>query len=150
MLTRILFVILTLFLGLGVLAGCQSTADDSDNSNRAQENVDDQSVDEAEDHSDDSDDTHEGERTVNITVTEFSITPADITVKAGEEIKFMVTNEGRYPHTYTIGNLNAEASPHPGETEDVEVVFDEPGEYHVQCSIAAHDEEGMVGTITVE
>lgn len=96
--------------------------------------------------------------------------PASVAVERGDTILFVVTNDGRLPHEFTIGD-DAEQERHaremaemgtmphdhpfsvwlePGETKEVAWEFGVAGEFSYACHVAGHYEAGMVGSITVE
>ncbi len=111
------------------------------------------------------------DRQVEITMTEFAFTPDTVTVKAGETIRFVVTNDGQIEHEFrptTVAGADehlasghtdheeegAEGEAHeegeilvqPGETKTLDVHFDEAGEYTIYaCLLPGHYESGMVG-----
>lgn len=96
--------------------------------------------------------------------------PSMLTVKAGETIKFVVTNAGKLKHEFVIGDpqeqrahaemmkkmpgmvhedpnaLNLE----PGETKTLLWQFGPPGMVEVACHVPGHYEAGMVAQIKVE
>ncbi len=94
--------------------------------------------------------------TVTITLTEFSITPATITVPLGEPVTFVVTDAGGAQH-----NLEVELEDRgieqrlfatnlmPGETRQATFTFTEPGEWEMYCPVGNHRTLGMQGTILV-
>lgn len=94
--------------------------------------------------------------TVSITLTEFSITPATITVPLGEPVTFVVTNAGGAQH-----NLEVELEDRgieqrlfatnlmPGETRQATFTLTEPGEWEMYCPVGNHRTLGMQGTILV-
>ena len=97
-------------------------------------------------------------------------TPATITVKKGETIRFFVKNAGKVPHEMVVGSLqelkeHAEmmrkmpqmqhAEPNmvtlqPGQRGGLVWQFDQPGTVDFACLIPGHMEAGMVGKIVVE
>lgn len=119
------------------------------------------------------------DREVAVTLTEFAIEPASIEVKAGETVKFVVTNEGAIQHEFRITNQAAVeehlAGGHegaheeqmtpgmpmmmegdmvvlvdPGETATVTVEFAGDADYDlVACLLPGHFEAGMKGELTV-
>lgn len=89
---------------------------------------------------------------------EWSLSPANVTVPAGEEITVTFENVGSNQHNYgvdldgdgdTEDDVRTETIP---KDESVELTFtvDEPGTYAVFCDVPGHRGAGMEGTLTVE
>ncbi len=80
-----------------------------------------------------------------VTIDNFSFTPATITVPAGTKIHFV--NRDDIPHTVTdAANPRTIKSP-PLDTDDsYDRVFDKPGTYLYFCSLHPH----MTGTVIVK
>ncbi|QBK05500.1 hypothetical protein DW355_12800 [Hylemonella gracilis] len=97
-------------------------------------------------------------------------TPADITVKAGETIRFFIVNQGQLVHEMVIGT-RAELDEHAemmkrmpgmqhaepnqislkaGQRGGIVWTFDKAGTFAFACLVPGHKEAGMVGTITVQ
>jgi uncharacterized cupredoxin-like copper-binding protein len=109
-------------------------------------------------------------RTVRIEGTDnMRYTPAAITVKRDETIRFVVKNAGKMMHETVIGTM-AELKEHyelmkkfpdmghdepymvhlkPGETGEMVWQFTKAGEFFFACLIPGHLEAGMLGKITV-
>jgi plastocyanin len=88
---------------------------------------------------------------VNITLTEFDIKPETIRVKAGEQVKFTVTNAGRIGHDFLIEGLNIGVHDmKAGEVKTFEYVFPEPKVYTTACHHLGHEALGMKGKLIVE
>jgi uncharacterized cupredoxin-like copper-binding protein len=111
--------------------------------------------------------------TVRITALDsLKFDPAQVTVKAGEPITFVVTNTGATMHEFVLGDeavqmsheeqMGSGASMSPGmdmdmralilaagATEEATVTFDQPGTVLYGCHQPDHYKGGMVGTITV-
>jgi uncharacterized cupredoxin-like copper-binding protein len=95
-----------------------------------------------------------GEQVVNVTLQEFSITPADISVNAGK-VKFVVTNKGTLSHNFTImdstGNLVATTDTFPASESPKTIEPDlKAGTYQTLCTVPGHAQHGQRGTITVK
>jgi uncharacterized cupredoxin-like copper-binding protein len=91
-----------------------------------------------------------GGDTVDLSETEYKITPADPSVKAGS-VTFDITNDGATVHNIEIeGNGVEEESDdlQPGDNGQLTVDL-EPGTYEMYCSIDGHEDLGMKGEITV-
>ena len=100
----------------------------------------------------------------------FRFTPAHITVKRGETIKFIVHNDGKQLHEMVLGTpeelkQHAEmmkkfpemqhtdpsmAHVKPGARGEIVWQFTKAGEYQFACLLPGHYEAGMVGNVTVK
>lgn len=96
-------------------------------------------------------------------------TPAVLTIRKGETVRFVVRNDGRTLHELVLGTERELAEhaelmrrfpnmqhdePHmvhvpPGGTEDLVWTFNRPGEFKFACLVAGHFEAGMVGRVVV-
>jgi uncharacterized cupredoxin-like copper-binding protein len=115
-------------------------------------------------------DAKKATRTVRIDMSDrMRFTPASLTVKQGETVKFLVRNSGKVMHEMVIGTLqelkeHAEAMkkhPHmehdepfgvhvaPGRTGKMVWQFTKAGEFHFGCLIPGHFEAGMIGKLEV-
>jgi len=95
--------------------------------------------------------------------------PAEITVKEGDTVKFVVANKGKVMHEMVIGTME-ELKAHgelmkkhpgmehdepymshvsPGKKEEMVWQFTKAGEFYYACLIPGHFEAGMVGKIKV-
>jgi uncharacterized cupredoxin-like copper-binding protein len=109
-------------------------------------------------------------RTINVDMSDkMRFTPAALTVKPGETMKFVVKNSGKTMHEFVLGTLpelkdHAElmkkfpemehdepymAHVAPGKTETIVWQFTSGGEFHFGCLLPGHFEAGMVGKINV-
>jgi uncharacterized cupredoxin-like copper-binding protein len=110
-------------------------------------------------------------RTVRLAMTDaFRFTPADVTVKRGETVRFVVANSGKVLHEMVLGTteeLKAHAElmkkfpemehadanmAHvtPGSKGEIVWQFTQAGEYQFACLIPGHYEAGMVGKVVVK
>ena len=109
-------------------------------------------------------------RTVNVGLSDqMRFTPAELTVRQGETIRFRVSNSGKVMHEMVIGTMD-ELKRHaemmrkhpgmehdepfmahvaPGETQTMVWQFTKPGEFHYGCLVPGHFEAGMVGKVKV-
>jgi uncharacterized cupredoxin-like copper-binding protein len=109
-------------------------------------------------------------RTIAIDMNDtMRFSPADITVKQGETIKFVVKNSGKMMHEMVLGTM-AELKEHgemmrkhpgmehdepymshvsPGKKEQMVWQFTKAGEFNYACLVPGHFEAGMVGKIKV-
>tara|TARA_R110002049_G_scaffold182652_3_gene350550 strand:- start:494 stop:1024 length:531 start_codon:yes stop_codon:yes gene_type:complete len=96
-------------------------------------------------------------------------TPANLSVKAGETVRFFIVNKGRIPHEMVIGTVE-EIDEHasmmknmpdmahkeanqitlaPGQRGGIVWQFAKAGAVTYACLVPGHKEAGMVGTINV-
>ena len=100
---------------------------------------------------------------------DFEFSPPEITVKAGEIVRFVVTNAGKHPHEMVLGTMQDlkehnemmkqhpdmhDDAPHmahvaPGKSGAIVWQFTKPGEFYFGCFIDNHFEIGMIGRIRV-
>lgn len=104
--------------------------------------------------------------TIDVTFAEFTFTPSEFTVPAGQVITVNATNNGAVVHNFVImkfgqtvgdnfsdedeGNIYWEVETEPGKSATV--TFTAPtelGEYQVVCRTEGHFMAGMVGKLTV-
>lgn len=110
-------------------------------------------------------------RTVTIDMRDtMRFNPAEITIKRGETVKFVIKNRGKILHEMVIGTeaelqAHAEAmrkfpgmehdAPYmahvgPGKSGVIGWQFTQAGEFQFACLIPGHFEAGMVGKIVVK
>jgi len=115
-------------------------------------------------------DPRAAKRTVRITMGDtMRFSPATLSVKQGETVRFVVRNDGKLLHEMVLGTHEELArhaelmrkfpdmehdEPHmvhvrPGRTEAMVWQFNRPGEFRFACLVPGHYEAGMTGTITV-
>ena len=104
--------------------------------------------------------------TIDVNMVEFTFSPSEFTVPAGQEISFIAHNNGAVEHQFNIFKLgsdagdsfDAEDQPNiywevtiaPGDS--ISTTFtapSEPGEYYVTCGTAGHMQAGMSGKLIV-
>lgn len=110
-------------------------------------------------------------RTIQVDMSDaFRFTPADLVVKRGETVKFVVGNSGRQLHEMVLGTA-AELKEHAemmkkfpnmehadanmahvkgGAKGEIVWQFNKAGEYQFACLIPGHFEAGMVGKVVVK
>lgn len=106
---------------------------------------------------------------IGVTLTDaLKMEPAEMTVKAGQPVTFVVTNSGATDHEFYLGDEAMQAeqeqimqsgemvhdtadgvSVKPGETKEFTYTFDESGETLAGCHFPGHYAGGMKSTITV-
>jgi uncharacterized cupredoxin-like copper-binding protein len=110
-------------------------------------------------------------RTVRVDMSDaMRFTPAKITVKRGETIRFIPANKGKVLHEMVIGTpdelkKHAElmkrfpemeheeaymAHVQPGKSGEIVWQFTNTGDFQFACLIPGHFEAGMVGKVTVK
>jgi manganese oxidase len=86
---------------------------------------------------------------VEVTLTEYAITPKAMTASAGD-VKVTVTNKGTMVHNLsfpTLGKKTADIAPGASATLDLGTLKE--GTYDALCEIPGHADSGMKGTLTV-
>lgn len=103
---------------------------------------------------------------LSVTMTDFSFTPSQFSVPAGQEITLELTNQGHMRHNFVIFNLGAEVSPPFDSAESAKIYWQvnvdpgqpttttftappDPGDYQIFCIVPGHAEAGMTATLTV-
>lgn len=109
-------------------------------------------------------------RTIRVDMSDaMRFSPAEIKVKRGEIVRFVVANKGQVLHEMVLGTREAleehaelmkkfpgmeHDEPHmahvaPGQTGEIGWKFTQPGTFHFACLIPGHYEAGMVGRVEV-
>ena len=103
---------------------------------------------------------------VEITMRYSSFGPNEVTVRAGEPITFVLSNEDPIDHEWMVGDAAfherhrvgteplhgerpTEVSVAAGTVATSTVTFRDPGEYLFICHLPGHEAYGMVGTLLV-
>jgi uncharacterized cupredoxin-like copper-binding protein len=110
-------------------------------------------------------------RTIKVDMADnMRFTPADITVRKGQTVKFVAANKGQVLHEMVLGTAedlrkHAELMKKfpgmehedanmthvkPGKTGEIVWQFDTAGEFQFACLIPGHFEAGMVGRVVVK
>jgi manganese oxidase len=86
--------------------------------------------------------------TLAVELSEFAIAPGDLTIAAGGTLE--ITNAGAVPHDLEVVDAGVgTAMLAGGESESLSLAGLAPGSYTVRCTVAGHEQGGMVGTLTV-
>lgn len=88
---------------------------------------------------------------ITVEASEFAFTPQTISVKAGQPVKLTFKNTGKYPHNFTVSELNIQTQTIQPGTEDV-ITFtpSKTGSFTYICTVPGHADRGMKGTLTVQ
>lgn len=91
---------------------------------------------------------------VQLTLSEWAITPANVEVNAGK-VNFVVKNEGQFPHDMALtitggdGVVKTKIFKTAENPQTVEADL-KPGTYEMICDITGHAGRGMKGTVVVK
>ena len=88
------------------------------------------------------------EVTVEVALSEFGISPEDITVPADTPIVFEISNTGTVPHDFVIEGVAASPLVAGGESATLRVDGIAAGQYRTLCEEAGHEAAGMVASLT--
>jgi uncharacterized cupredoxin-like copper-binding protein len=93
-----------------------------------------------------------GGETVDMSLTDFALNPADPSVNAGT-VTFNVANDGQTTHALEVEGPGEEVETDdlaPGDSAMLTVDLNEPGTYEMYCPVGNHREMGMEGEVTVK
>lgn len=108
-------------------------------------------------------------RTVRIVAKDIGFTVRQIQIKAGETVRFVVTNTGQLPHEFAIASAKEHeehaammaqmpdmvheepnvVSLKPGETKEIVWKFGRDADLEFSCNLPGHREQGMKGVFRV-
>jgi len=87
--------------------------------------------------------------TAEVTLAEFTITPANVTADAGP-LFLKVTNKGTMTHNLSVPELSKKTIDlNPGASASLDLGDVKAGSYKILCEIAGHADSGMTGTLVV-
>ena len=109
-------------------------------------------------------------RTIEIALSEMAYEPSNITVKRGEQIRFVLRNVGKEDHEFLLATTKENLAhaevmkkhPHmehddpngvrlaPNKTAEIVWKFTKAGTFEFSCLIPDHRDYGMVGHVTVK
>lgn len=90
-------------------------------------------------------------REITVVGNEFSFSPPNIVVKAGEQVRVMFKNEGKDIHNLVIQGLNKQTKTiGSDQVEVLEFTAPAAGIYDIICSVSNHRLKGMIGKLVVE
>lgn len=88
-------------------------------------------------------------RRVSVSARSFVFEPEEITVRAGEDIAFVLTSTDSL-HDFTIDEVGAHVSAEAGQTAVGGFRSEKRGRYTFYCSVAGHRDAGMNGVLVVK
>ena len=92
----------------------------------------------------------ESARIINVKGSPFKFEPNEITVKKGEKVKIVFTNE-KGMHDWVVDEFEARTKQiNDGETDSVEFTPNKEGTFEFYCSVGNHRAMGMRGNLIVE
>ncbi|HEY7794130.1 MAG TPA: cupredoxin domain-containing protein [Gaiellaceae bacterium] len=80
--------------------------------------------------------------------SEYAFAPPFLALDKPGTYTFSIRNDGNEPHNFTIKGVGGTENAAPGETKTVELTL-KPGNYEIVCTVDAHEEQGMFGTLNV-
>ncbi|GAY26271.1 cupredoxin domain-containing protein [Desulfurococcaceae archaeon AG1] len=86
-------------------------------------------------------------REIEVKLRDNYFEPQTITISLNETVRFVLKNEGRVGHTFTIDELGINVRLAPGETKTVEITFNKTGSYTFYC--IPHKAIDMIGNLTI-
>ncbi len=114
------------------------------------------------------------DRVIRIKTRDVSFDVTSVTVKAGETVRFIVTNEGAADHDFTLGDAATQAAHRKemfamagmdmgqahhgdanalylksGETKELVWRFGKVGQIEFACNVPGHYEAGMKGVVAI-
>lgn len=92
----------------------------------------------------------EGAEELTIVADDFSFSPSNLTVSAGEAMNLRLVNRGKVSHDLVVPELALRLVAAPGEETVAGLDTTAPGVYRFWCTFPGHEAQGMVGELTVE
>lgn len=89
---------------------------------------------------------------VEVTGSEYFFDPETVVAEGGGSLEITFVNDGSIAHNLTVFNDDSEVAAtetFPGGEEETVTADLEPGTYRMVCTVANHEELGMVGEIEV-
>lgn len=97
--------------------------------------------------------TPAGRLEVTVEGTEFLWTPATVTVKPGQRVRFRIINKGAIAHTFVSDPAGIRETKEIAPGEGLLVEWTAPaaaGRFTFWCGVPGHREAGMIGTLIVK
>lgn len=90
-----------------------------------------------------------GAREVRVIGREFSFTPTEVRLRAGDTVNVLFENRGHMFHTLTVGGLGLDLRANGGDEIAGSFRAERAGTYPFLCAVPGHADAGMRGTVTV-
>lgn len=87
-------------------------------------------------------------KAIEVELNDDYFNPKVITIPNGRTTTFILKNEGKKEHTFTVEKLGIDAEVQPGKEKTITVKPKKPGTYELICRY--HFQEGMVGKVIVK
>ncbi len=90
-----------------------------------------------------------GAEEVTVVARDFSFSPSEVRVSAGDTVNLVLEKQGSLPHDITIPALGFSLPAASGASASAALSAARPGTYEFFCSVPGHREAGMTGELTV-
>ncbi len=88
---------------------------------------------------------------IKVSVKEFAYSPSKITVKKGERVRIILTNDGAISHDLSIRGIGVSTKTIvPGESDSIEFTPGAAGSFVFVCTVDSHEDLGLTGTLEVK
>ena len=91
----------------------------------------------------------QGAAEAEVVVGEFTFSPSEISVTAGQPVNLILVNEGSVPHNLVVAELDLRLEAGPGQSSTAGFTPTDPGRYSVECTYPGHAGAGMRATMIV-
>ena len=127
----------------------QSTTSTSDNNNAMMEETDQSDAITKDDSEENAIMEEPPLKEFTVTGTNFEFDVDEITVNEGDRVRVTFINGGGF-HDWVLDEFNASTDQiQAGDSQTIEFIASQAGEYEYYCSVGSHREQGMVGTLIV-
>lgn len=88
---------------------------------------------------------------VELKMTEYSFTPKEVRVTAGQPVTLTLNNQGADSHNLVIDAFNVKSQTIPaGQKGQVVFTPNQKGSFKIYCSMPGHEASGMTATLIVQ
>lgn len=88
---------------------------------------------------------------IEVKLTEWEITPQNLTLGKGKTIHLTIVNRGSYPHDFVIPKLQLKTDTlAPGDQQTLTFVVNQPITIESYCSLPGHKESGMAANLSIK